>query len=899
MGGTFGFEGAPVVFGDADTVASALYRHGVRTFTRSLKYHRRRGLYCGTGDCPNCSMTVDGVPGVRSCVTPARAGVQVERDDGWPSTEFDLLSVTDRLHGLMPVGFYYKTFIRPRFAWELAERVIRRATGLGALAPATGGTRIGADVDARHLRCDLLVLGAGIAGLAAAVEATEAGASVVLADEGRVGATVAPGPTLDRLHALEIVAREAASQRDRGEPSGLEILEGHAAIGAYEGPMVALLAADTRVEVHPERVIVATGATEVHGVFPGNDLPGVWLSRGAARLAGVHRVSLGDRAVVVTRTAEGLEHAATLRDVGADVVAAVPEDLVPSVPAGVRPLPGAELVRAEGRDHVTAVVIHDAGGDRRVACDALVLSLGLEPRDGLLRMTGPGEAFAGAGDVVVPGCTPEEAEASGRRAARGEATAGGVRPDVAPTTTTSPGGVVCLCEDVSVRDLGRAWDEGFTSSEILKRYTTATMGPCQGAMCGRHLAAFSARMAPDVDRVRAGSRTTSRPPARPATLERLAASVHEVTDKRTSLHDVHVEMGASLGWSGSWMRPFTYGDVVEEYRAVRERVGVMDVGTLGKFLVAGPDADRLIDWVFPCRTDDLEPGRTRYVLALDEAGYVTDDGMLCALDDGGWYITSTSGGAARMDAHLRNWADRLQLRAHVVDQTSQYGVIVVAGPMARDLVRGLSENELDNDGFPARTHREITVAGVACRALRVGFVGELAYELHHPRSDGPALWRALVHAGAAFDLHPHGLDALELLRLEKGHLYLGQDTLPDDTPAKLGLSWAVAMDKDRFIGKRALQRMSALPPHRKLVGLRFDGVTGTVADLRGVPLTVDGGVIGRITSAERSPAVEADIGLGWIRAIDGIFPSTLGANGATATVVSTPFYDPAGERTRG
>ncbi len=449
------------------------------------------------------------------------------------------------------------------------------------------------------------------------------------------------------------------------------------------------------------------------------------------------------------------------------------------------------------------------------------------------------------------------------------------------------------------KDLEQAWGEGYRSSEILKRYTTATMGPCQGAMCGRHLAAFCAARAPEADVARAGVRTTARPPARPATLEALAATVHEVIPKRTSLHRIHLEAGATMGWSGSWQRPFTYGNWREEYRAVRERVSLMDVGTLGKFLVRGPDAERLVDHVAPCRVDDLPPGRSRYLLALGEAGYVTDDGLLCRLDDG-FYVTSTSGGAARMDAGLRDWADRLELRVHIVEQTAQLGAIVVAGPHARDLLASLCDDgDVSRDAFPYLGHREISVAGVACRAIRLGFVGELAYELHHPRRRGPALWQALSMAGEPFDLLPHGLDALELLRLEKGHVYLGQDTLPDDTPAKLGMSWAVAMDKPDFVGKVALRRMSALPPERRMVGLRFDGVIGAVADLRGVPLTAGDRIVGRITSAEHSPAVDAGIGLGWIQAARRRVPDAVARERCIATVVPTPFYDPEGARLRG
>jgi sarcosine oxidase subunit alpha len=462
-------------------------------------------------------------------------------------------------------------------------------------------------------------------------------------------------------------------------------------------------------------------------------------------------------------------------------------------------------------------------------------------------------------------------------------------------------GMLCLCEDVSLHDLRQAWDEGYRSSEILKRYTTATMGPCQGAMCGRSLACVARDLADasGMPAARPATRTTARPPARPVPLETLAAAVHEVIEKRTSLHEVHVAAGARLDWSGGWKRPFGYGDRREEYRAVRERVSLMDVGTLGKFLVAGRDAATLVDRVFPTRTRNLEPGRSRYLLALDEAGYVSDDGLLCALDDGDFYLTSTSGGAARMDARLREWADLLGLHVHVLDRTAELGAINVAGPLARKVLEPLCDDPLDADTFPYPGHREVNVAGVPCRAIRTGFVGELAFELHHPRSRGPELWAALMREGKAFDTLPHGLDALELLRLEKGHLYLGQDTTPDDTPAKLGLSWAVDMGKEWFVGKSALERMAPLPVSRRLVGLGFDGGPQDTAELRGMPISVDGAVVGRVTSAERSIALDRAIGLGWIRSTGDGFPTELRAGTAAARLAPTPFYDPEGVRVRG
>jgi sarcosine oxidase subunit alpha len=178
-------------------------------------------------------------------------------------------------------------------------------------------------------------------------------------------------------------------------------------------------------------------------------------------------------------------------------------------------------------------------------------------------------------------------------------------------------------------------------------------------------------------------------------------------------------------------------------------------------------------------------------------------------------------------------------------------------------------------------------------------VGELAFELHHPRSRGPDLWEALLRTGGDLGIMPHGLDALELLRLEKGHVYLGQDTLPDDTPAKLGLGWAVrGADTPWFVGRPALGRLAGLPPTRRLAGLAFEDAPEDASALRGQPLTVDGVVSGRITSAERSDALGSAIGLGWIRAVDGVFPDRLRAGQTLARVVPTPFYDPEGVRLR-
>jgi len=855
VGDALRFEGRRIAVEPGDTVASALYRAGVRTFTRSLKYHRRRGLFCMTGDCPNCSLNVDGDPGVRACSTDARDGQVVLRESGWPSAEHDLLHVADRLHRFLPVGFYSKTFIRPRFAWGLAERVIRRATGVGRL-PA--GRPAGAK-PARAVHVDLLVVGGGVAGMAAAAEAAAAGSRVMLVDERRLGATVWDTRAIARIEAL---AGEATA-------AGARILERHTAVGVYEGPFVPVVGPDEVLHIEAARVIAATGAVEAHAVFPGNDLPGVFLSRGAALLGVRHGVRPGRRAVVVATTDEGRASAEALRTTGAEVL-----------------IHDGPVIAAEGSGRVRAVIIETPSGRERITCDTLVLSLGWAPRDALLRM-GTDQEVAGAGEVVIPGCSVEEAEASGRRAANGRTETS----SEVPTVPVAGDGYVCLCEDVSLHDLEQAWDEGWRSSEILKRYTTATMGPCQGAVCGRLLAAFAGARADAV--ATAGARTTARPPARPLPLEDLAAGVDESIEQRTSLHDRHLDLGARMERSGSWSRPTTFGDIEQEIGAVRHRAGLLDVGTLGKFLVAGRDAAELMDRVFPVRVRDLAPGRSRYLVALDEAGYVIDDGLLAALDSGRFYLCSTSGGAPAMEAWLRDWIDRWNLHVHLLDQTAQLGAILLAGPSARTILERLTDDEVSAEALAHTRHAEITVADVPCRALRVGFVGEVGFELHHERSRGPALYDALLEAGRPEAAQPFGLGALDTLRLEKGHLYLGQDTLPDDHPAKLGLDWAVAMEKPGFVGKAALERMRALPLERTLVGLRIEG-----EPRRGVPLLAGGRVVGRVTSCALSEAAGGTIALGWIRATDGSFPNELFAGESSATVVPTPFYDPEGARLR-
>ncbi len=870
------FEGRRIPIEAGDTVASALYRAGVRIFSRSFKYHRPRGLYCLSGDCPNCLLSIDHEPAVRACSTPALEGQRVKRETGWPSVDRDILSLFWYLRRLLPVGFYYKTFIRPKFLWPVMDHVIRRLIGLGTISH----DEPPAHRESHSHHPDVFVAGAGVAGLSAALAAAEEGRSVVLAEEGIVGEKLPPGAAKQKVDSLLEAVRAKAN---------VTLLERAAAVGIYEGPLVPVDGPDFLHLVHPGRIVVATGAVEEHAVFEGSDRVGVWLGRGAARLAGAHHILPGRNVVFVAQTAESAEHLEHLVSAGVKIAAVVASPpVLATLPDGLRVIQNGRVTKVRGHKRVEAVTVESTSGRETIPCDALVLSLGLSPRDGLLRQ-GRGQPVVGAGEVVLPGCSIDEAVKSGRRAMGGRAdTAQELELPAAPRA-----GFVCTCEDVSVGDLEDAWAEGYQSTAILKRYTTATMGPCQGAMCHPHFRAFAAARS---GKSWVSAPTTARPPARPILMENAAAGLRWAIEHRTALHDRHLARGAKMQWAGSWKRPQNYGDLQAEYWAVRKGVSIGDVGTLGKFLVTGPDATKFLERIYPSSVHNIAEGRLRYTILLTEQGHLFDDGLIGSLGEGGYYLTFTTAGSEQAEEWLLDWAQTWSYRVHIVNQTGMLGAINVAGPRARELLSKLSTGPIDKESFPYARLRDIEVAGVRCRALRAGFLGELSYELHHPSSHSGELWDTLLAEGAEMGIHPHGLDTLLMLRLEKGHIIVGQDTDFDTTPEKVGLDWVVKMEKPDFIGKVALTRMSEMALQQKLVPISF---AGSKAPAEGETLLLEGSHIGHLTSAWYSPVLKHGIGLGWVRRRHGNFPSHVTTStGSVGTVVSGAFYDPKGVKLR-
>ena len=422
------------------------------------------------------------------------------------------------------------------------------------------------------------------------------------------------------------------------------------------------------------------------------------------------------------------------------------------------------------------------------------------------------------------------------------------------------------------------------------------MGPCQGKMC---LAAFvalaAARTGQDPGRM---GLTTSRPPVRPVTLGALAGPGH-MPVKRTSIHRKHVALGARMVDLGPWRRAHSYQAPQDEARAVRERVGIIDVSSLGKLDVRGADAPALLDKVYTHRFSDLRAGRVRYGVLCRDDGTILDDGTVTRLADDRYFVTTTTGNLELIEQWLRWWMAGTGACAHVTDVTSAYAAINVAGPRARETLAKLTDVDLSSRKFRYMRAGSGDVAGVPTILLRIGFVGETGWELHFPSEYGEHMWDALMEAGREFGVSPFGVEAQRILRLEKGHVIVNQDTDAVSNPLESGLGWAVRFDKEDFIGRAGLVAARERGLKNRLVGFVMDD---DVVPDDGAPVMTDEGPIGRVTSARLSPTLGRGFGLAWVPvelAEDGS-PIGIRVDGrpARATIGTEPVYDPEGRRLR-
>jgi len=852
----FTYEGKQVHGFEGDTVGSALFAGGRRVFTRSFKYHRPRGLLCCSGHCPNCMMQVDGVPNVRVCAEPLRAGMRVSAQNVRGSLERDLMAVTDKVGGpFTPVGFYYRTMIRPRRAWPLYERFLRSAAGLGKVDK--HGRRTGRfDSENRHV--DVLVIGGGGAGLRAAREASARGDMVVLVDEG-------PDHLTHELGA---------------EP--FETLAPARAIGIYEGGLVPVDAGSILYRFRAERIVVATGAVEQPLLFPGNDLVGVMLPGAVRRLVDYWSLRPGERAVVLSADERGLEAVAALERAGTEVVRAF--DLRAE---------HVNQIAARGRKGRVQTLNVDGN---EIACDLVVMSGGRQPAYSLLSQAGARVEYDAARGIFVPTDLPENVEAVG-------AVAGDVGSAAVPAATFNGAGgkgkcFVCVCEDVTDKDVKRAIAEGFDSIELAKRYTTVTMGPCQGKLCHLPSIRLYAREN-ETDEATIGT-TTARPPWTPVSLGLLAGRPHEPT-KRTSIHHRHKELGARIMWTGVWRRPHSYGDPKAEAKAVHDSLGLIDVSTLGKMLVKGPDAADFLDRLYPNRYTDLKVDRIRYGVLGTDGGRIMDDGTIARLDDETFYVTTTSTGADKVLEWFEWWNAVWHMDVEIVDVTGALAAVNVAGPRARELMERVTDLDVSNDAFKYLDARRALVAGVPSLILRIGFVGELGYEIHCSSPYGPYLWDTILEQGQDFAVRPFGLEPQRILRLEKMHILIGQDTDSESNPLEANMPWIVKFEKDDFVGKWSLEHVQERGFREQLVGFEMGDGLGAVPP-EGGQIVINGRPGGRITSSRWSPELRRVIGMAWVPAslahADAEIAIKMNGGLEKGRVRLAPFFDPEGTHLR-
>jgi sarcosine oxidase, subunit alpha len=371
--------------------------------------------------------------------------------------------------------------------------------------------------------------------------------------------------------------------------------------------------------------------------------------------------------------------------------------------------------------------------------------------------------------------------------------------------------------------------------------------------------------------------------------------------KRSSIQTRHRELGARIEWAGDWQRAYDYGDPEAEVLAVHGGAGVIDVSTLGKLLVRGPEAGEFLDRLYPNRLSTLKPGRIRYGVLTSDAGRIMDDGTITRLDDDTFYVTTTSSGAGAVEQWFSWWLADWRMDVHLSDVTQAIGAVNLAGPRSREILSRLTDLDTSVEAFTYLDARHARVGGVPCLLLRIGFVGELGYEIHFPAAHGQDLWDAILAAGQPEDIRPFGLEPQRVLRLQKQHIIVGQDTDSESTPYGAAMPWAVKLDKEEdFIGKWALAHVAEHPAETALVG--FTLANGRVPTEGAAVLDQAGVVAGQVTSARRSAVLDKVIGMAWVPAAlasDGAH-ITIADNGSRleAAVTTAPFYDPEGELLR-
>jgi len=924
----FSFDGCGYSGYQGDTVASALLANGVSLVGRSFKYHRPRGIYTAGPAEPNALVSIgNGVsrkPNLQATTVMLQDGMIVESQNCWPSLDMDVQSLNQLAGPLLGAGFYYKTFMGPvRGAWMAYEKLIRRAAGLGK-------PPIGPDPDrfeTVHDFCGVLVVGGGLAGLDAAITAAEQGENVILAEQGFVLGGQALAAQENSIERQSLASRLA----DLIKLANVRVLTRCTVFGAYDHGVFGLVEEkDDGAVLHvvrTDRTIVATGASEHHIAFPGNDLPGVMLASAAQAYLNRFGVLCGETCVIYTTNDSVFDAALNLAQAGADVTVLDtrsvidPADEERMLIAGVDVWLGALITKATGGRKISGVEAQGPGFRETFQCDCLCLSGGWSAALHLTSHTGTKPVWSEHHQAFLPGdCTRHGMTVVG-------AAAGDYRPvpDSSPVRETGwqtpikpvapiihRKAFVDLQNDVSSKDIRQAQAEGFENVEHLKRYTTLGMGTDQGKLSNLPglslMADITHRSIPEI------GLTTFRPPFTPVPLGALAG---EDTGpdfhlwRHSPLAPIHREESAVMTVSGLWERAWYYNDNGEdvdtayrrEMEIVRSDAALCDVSTLGKIDVEGPDAAEFLNRIYTNGFKTLPVDKARWGLMLREDGYILDDGTTSRVGENSYFMTTTTANAGRVLSYLENLlqTDWTNLKVHVTPVTDQWAAMVLAGPKSRDVLQKVIGIDAAGDAaLPFLGVRDAVIDGKYVRILRVSFSGEKSFEIYTKANDGPTVWRCLRKAGAKL----FGLEALGALRIEKGHV-AGNELDGRTTLGDLGLE-KMASTKKPFIGSVLMHRPGLSEPGRRhLVGLvsETDLPLGT-GSLLAVG-SFEGIGDGRVTSATWSPELKRHIALALLkdgRARHGSIVTVLNpARGIVtkARVRDPHFLDPEGSRMRG
>lgn len=870
----FTYNGRAMLGLVGDTLASAMLANGVGTVARSFKYHRPRGIYAAGIEDPNAMLEVtDGhgrEPALRAGQVQLVEGLQARSVTGWPSAQVDLVSLATRLASpFITAGFYYKTLKWPNWSWY--EEAVRRAAGFGT----PDGSVDARQREYRHATCDVLVIGAGAAGLAAVRSLQGAGREVVLVDH----APKAGGAL--RWDAARIDGQDGMAWADKivadCKSDGGQVLLNTFVTGAYEGNFFTLiestidesgLLAERIWKLRAREVVLATGAVDRPLVYQNNDRPGTLLSASVRQFIGEYGVAPGKRLAVFTNNDSGYLTALKAIDAG----------MAPPVVIDTRARPSAahlEAARAKGvQVHLQAQVsdvhgwkgvkslrlVDHSGKEQSITCDALALTGGATPMIHLAAHRGAKTVYDATSASFVCTTLPqgwhgvgaatgkrELADALAQGHAAGQAIAmteldvpvadvalgmGDVVPMWQATTGQPKKMFVDLQNDVKASDVQLAARENYVSVEHLKRYTTLGMGTDQGRTSNINgLAIMAAATGREVAKV---GTTTFRPPY---TATRMGAIAHHRQKngfaplRQMPAHANHISNGAEFEDFG-WQRPDWYKSngpdretaVAVEMTAVRTSIGVFDASPLGKVEVVGPDARDFINKFYVSNLATLKPGSIRYSVMCHDDGIIFDDGVVACVDDNFFLAGPTSGNAETVAAWFERWrqTEWPDMSVAIAPVTSSWAAIALAGPKARNLLARLSPDfDISGEGFAHMQFREGNIGGVPARVARVSFTGELQYEIAVQARYGQALMQAAIREGAELGATCVGMEAWLRLRLEKGYLHLGSDTNGRTTPLDIGMGGVVKKKQADFIGKRALSLpYNASEGREELVGLK-------------------------------------------------------------------------------